>query len=170
MKYPILITLFSAMILAGCIKRKITKVTLASSGCHGECPVMAIELNSSLNVKYYGGEFSKNKGFYTANISNNLWNDLSDKLLSIDLDKVDSTYDNNNDYDYYELVINSNKEIRIKGYLIEMPDDLKKVIKDILNVQSQLLLKKSRDSLYFESDLQYSKPIVIQPKFPPPQN
>ena len=43
---------------------EIKKISFATGGCYGHCPLLAIEIDSSLSFKFYGGEYTDKKGFY----------------------------------------------------------------------------------------------------------
>lgn len=159
-----------SFILVSCSKKNnLTTITLSSNGCHGECQKFAIELNDSLNVKYFGGEYSKYKGYYQSKISNQDWNEISSLIKSINLNKIDSIYENNNDLDYYELIINGKENRTIKGFLIDMPENLQIVLKKIILLKNNLKLDKANNNLTFKTRLRnifyLDKEI---PKFPPP--
>jgi hypothetical protein len=150
----ILYFIIISFILISCSKKnKITTITLSSDGCHGECSKFAIELDNSLNVKYFGGEYSKSKGYYKSNIPNRDWNEISSLINSINLNKTDSIYENNNDFDYYELIINGKENHSIKGFLIDMPENLQIVFKKIILLKDNLKLVRANNNLTFKTKL-----------------
>src|ERR1700754_3027346 len=63
---------------------EISKISFASGGCFGSCPFLAIEVDSSLNYKYYGGKYSEKQGYFTGRISPTLWDSINIKFEKID--------------------------------------------------------------------------------------
>ena len=157
----------SILLLFACKNEEsIIKVGLASAGCHSECPHIAIELNQDLKLKYYGGLFAKKQGFYTGNISQGYWSNLSHMLLKSNL----STLHNENYNDYGDRIIEiyiktSSKTHRINGQMSGFPAKFQQVVKVILEAETKFNLTRVTDSLHFETKSQYIPADV--PKFPP---
>src|ERR1700735_5570583 len=71
---------------------EISKISFASGGCYGKCPFMAIEVDSSLSYKYYGGLYSDKPGYYTAKISTELWDSINIQFEKVDYKHLDTSY------------------------------------------------------------------------------
>lgn len=156
MKKKILIFLILLSIISSCnTKSDIIKLTLASEGCHGTCSIMALEIDDKLNVKYYGGEFAKNKGNYRGKISEKYWSSLKYKLENSDYLKLNKSYENNNDFESIEIIIEDSKSKKhIKGFYNDMPNEFNKIIVELLKLPNSLNLVQTKDSLTFETTFQ----------------
>jgi len=53
-------------------KTDFQKICLSSSLCYGDCPVTAVEISSDGDIKFFGGKYSKLKGYYNGKITTGL--------------------------------------------------------------------------------------------------
>jgi len=149
---------------------EITKVELATSGCLGTCASTAISLDTSLDFKYYGDRFAHIKGYYTGKITNSLWDTLVLKLTSINYKELHD-YNGPVDDQGIELIIHYRNQVkRITAESTIIPDTLKQTIKWIQNIYKLVRLHPLKDSIKFETTIQYPPiPNINMVKFPPPK-
>lgn len=165
-----------AVLWSGCKEKKkahyITKLTVAAGGCFGNCAFAAVEIDSSLSFKYYGGEFAGRKGYYLGHISKGYWDTLNVELKKLDVETMDTLYEDAVDGLEEEFVLNTEggkkKHIVARGG--SMPGVLSKFINNTLQHYKNIELTKVKDTLDFETKIQY--PVLIQHDearlFPPP--
>jgi hypothetical protein len=67
-------------------------IYFASSGCFGSCPITYLEIDSSLNVKFYGLSFTAVMGGYSGTISRSEYNAILDKVRNISLNTLKPWY------------------------------------------------------------------------------
>jgi hypothetical protein len=67
---------------------QISRIEIATGECYRHCPQIAVSIDSSLTFKYYGGKNAKVKGYYTGDISSQLWDTLNIKLEAIQYKKL----------------------------------------------------------------------------------
>jgi hypothetical protein len=91
-------------------KNEITKVCFATGGCYGTCPFLAIEIDSSLNYKFYGGEYADTTGYFTGKVSQGFWDTLNIKFESINYKQLDTSYEHSIDDLSTETVLYFDKQ------------------------------------------------------------
>lgn len=96
----------------------IEQVSVATGGCYGQCPFLAVEINRDLTCKYYGGEFSSPTGFFTGRINQELWDSLNTGLVGADFISYTQPDINMVDGMYFELVL----EYQDSAYRYMIPD------------------------------------------------
>ena len=157
----------------GCTEDKkrntITKVSFARS----EMPFMAVEIDSSLNYKYYGGARADNKGYFTGNISEADWTNFNSLLDSLDYKHVDTGFnDLGIDEAGVELIIQSQNDKRHYFGSVDKRDSLYKAYEWLIGSIQKVDLTKSNDTLQFETRYQYppSPKIPDTLRFLPPSS
>ncbi len=58
----------------------LTRVSLATGGCYGQCPFLAVDLDTSLLYKFYGGDYSEVQGYHVGRFSQESWDTLTRKF------------------------------------------------------------------------------------------
>lgn len=144
---------------------QIRKVSFATGGCYGKCPFLAIEIDSSLSYKFYGGQYSDLQGFFTGKITQTFWDSLNIKLEQVNLKQLDTLYMATID----DLSIESYFTFgQIKkplfGHEMDFPDSVQKIFNWLMGSYKRVELTKV-DTLDFETKIQFS-----QGPMPPPKN
>jgi len=164
------------LILAACQKSvrkndEISKVEVATSGCLRRCPVVGVQIDSSLKLVYNGGYKSKLQGYYDGKISQDVWDTLNIKLKHINYRKIDTTEYLGIDGENAEAIFYWGKQKRhIYRSIYENSDSISDALIWIINCYKRAGLQKSKDSVKFETTYQNIKPpiMVKDPvKFPP---
>lgn len=158
---------------------EISRINFATGGCFGRCPVMAVEMDSSLNFRFYGYEYTKLKGYYTGKISQSFWDSLTTKFEKIDFKQLDSTYEQSVDDLATELIIYYNGQRKhIYGQSMSLPAKLMKLYDWIMDNDTTLHLIKNIDtgniSKWFTTRIQHlppppPMPLINQLKVIPPK-
>jgi transposase len=137
-------------------KSEISKIVLGRGYCLGECPFEAIEIDSTLSFKYFGGMYADQKGYYSGEIAQSYWDSLNLKINKIDLNKLDSVYYKTYDDQEVEFVIYKDGK---RKYVIGQTDSLPLKLKDLLDLLHKIInnvdLKLLKDSINFETQVQY---------------
>lgn len=142
---------------SGCKEEKkahyLTKLTVATGGCYGNCAFAAVEIDSSLSFKYYGGDFAERKGYYLGHISKGYWDTLNVELKKLDVETMDTLYGGAVDGLEEELVLNTEggkrKHIIANGG--SMPEVMSKFMNKTLEHYKKITLLPVKDTLDFET-------------------
>ncbi len=154
-------------------KNSVNRIIFATGGCYGKCAVQVIDINSTLNVKYHGIDYTKNSGYFTGTISQSLWDSLTLNLERINYKKLDSVYDHTVDDLSTELyvVYDNNKIKNIRGREESLPKELMEYYIYYFSSTENFNLVRSPDTLSFPINM---KRLIGKPeldgniKFPPP--
>ena len=152
-------------------KNEITKIDIATSGCFGSCPSIAISIDSSLNYKYYGGRYASLRGYYLGRVTNEFWDSLNIKLENINYKRMDTNYSVAADAPESELIIHYGGQIRhIQTMVFGHPDSIVNVLNWLNYSYKHVKLYRSTDKIKFETTAQNEppKPLVDSVEFPPP--
>lgn len=151
----------------------IKKITFASEDYFASGPFVAIEIDSTLNFKYYGGLNSNPSGFYTGTISQSIWDSISLSLNNIRYQFLDSCYPIMVDDRMIEMIVHTNKFIKhINACKSRLPSEVISTFDSILNIYKKIVLFKTTDSLIFESHVQEYHPVKVDTsiRFSKPKN
>lgn len=141
------------------LQSEIFKITLACEDYMGDGSLFALELDSSLNLKYYGGLNSNPIGYYYGNIKQDNWDTIEVLLKKINYQNLDSAYPSWLDNRKIEIVIHSKFPIKhVVANASRLPDEFIKLIDQIINIYKNSTIKKTSDSLLFETTVQIFKP------------
>lgn len=144
-------------------KNDIFKVTLASQEYIGNGPFRAIELDSSLTLKYFGGHNSDQKGYYYGKVSQSTWDTIKDKIKRIGDQSIDTTYKRIVDDREIEFFIHTQTDVKhITAFQSTSPKSFVAEFDEILNIYKQVKLSSTDDSLKFETTVQEYHPAVQQ--------
>jgi hypothetical protein len=153
---------------------EITRISFASGGCYGRCPFLAIEVDSSLNYKYYGGLYSEKPGFYMGTITPELWDSINIGFERVDFKHLDSSYQASvDDLATQTIIFYSNRRKIINAQSASLPRSVDSLLHWIMFSYRRVNLVKSADSLSFYANLQYGvtmpPPIryLVRPKVKP---
>jgi hypothetical protein len=154
-------------------KNRISRIGFATGGCHGTCPYLAIEIDSTLTYTFFGGKYAKKKGFFKGVVSRDFWDTLNQKFERIQYRNLDTLYNSSVDDLAIECYLMEGQERKsIYGQDMSMPDSLREVLYWVLNSYEKIDLMKV-DTLFFQTEIQYrNRPIphVKLLKFIPPEN
>jgi len=146
-------------------KNHIYKISFATSGCYGKCPFLAIEIDSSLSYKFYGGRYTQRQGFFIGTITKEFWDSLNDKFEQTNFEHLDTLYNGTIDDMAIECYI-TNRQSKKLLYAQEMdlPDSVRIFFYWLMDTYKILELHKV-DTLAFETKIQFG-----QGPIPPPKN
>jgi hypothetical protein len=166
------------MVIAGCSwdkvqkrKNEITKICFGTGGCLGQCPILAIEIDSSLIYKFYGGEYSDTIGYFRGSVSQSFWDTLNSKLENINYKYLDTSYEHSvDDVSTETIIYYNNRQKHILAQEMSLPDNVRNVLFWLSDTYKSIPLKKVTDnSISFETKIQNSFPIKTTVKFTPPE-
>ena len=151
-------------------QNNIYKITLASQEYMGDGPFRAIELDSSLLLKYFGGHNSDPVGFYYGKISQLTWETIQSKIEKIGNNPLDTSIRRIVDDREIEMFIHSQTGVKhITAYQSTLPKSIVTEFDEILNLYKQIKLSKTDDSIKFETVVQeYNPPTRVKIKFVKP--
>ena len=133
---------------------EINKITVAFSGygCESICPYIAVCIDSSLNVYYYGGRFSELKGYYKGTISKDVWDSIQSKFNKFLIKGIDSTSLGKTDCPSVQFIIHNKQS---KKEFINDTGEMTETDLDILYWFAHDLIKNTKltptDSINFET-------------------
>jgi Domain of unknown function (DUF6438) len=149
------------------------KICFAVGGCYGTCPLLSIELDSTLTYKFYGGQHSKKIGWYKGNVTQGFWDTLNINLERINYKKLDTTFEQTVDDASFEIILYyDNKRKHINAQEMSMPDSVRYVFTNLAETYKNLNLTKQTDSSFsIETKIQNGVIAVPPPpiKFKPPK-
>jgi hypothetical protein len=141
---------------------EISRIAFASGGCYGACPLLAIEIDSSLNYKFYGGRYSDMPGYYVGKISQELWDSINTKFEKVDFKHLDTSYQFSvDDLATQTIIFYSNTRKIVNAQSASLPGAVDSLLTWLMYSYRKVKLVESKDSLTFYSTMQY-------PKFPAP--
>jgi hypothetical protein len=146
----------------------LTRIVFATGYCHGECPQQAIEIDSSLAYKYYGGEFARNKGYFRGTIGKGFWESLDADLKKPEFLSLNNIYDDSVDDQSVEVIIYRGKSKKhIRGQYESLPNELRHLFATMNSSINLANLKPISDTIHFESTIQMRVSKIAEPRFPP---
>jgi len=118
---------------------------------------LSIEIDSSLNYKYYGGKFTEKEGFYTGKISQLFWDSLKIQLERMQFEQLDSVYDNGtmDDLEMETFIFYGDKSKLIYAHRISLPKHISKFLFWLRDSYQKVQLTPSKDSLSFCAPLHF---------------
>ncbi len=150
---------------------EIFKTTLASQEYMGGGPFRAIEMDSTLVLKYFGGRNSDPTGFYYGKIEQQKWDSIKVKLEELGKIILDTANKRIVDDRLIEIYIHSHEGIKhIAAPQSVLPKKFIIEFDSILNIYKYIGLSKTNDSLRFETKIQeYNPPLQQKIEFHPPR-
>ena len=143
-------------------KSKITRVVFATGGCFRSCPILAIDMNATLTVKYHGVMYTTKTGFYRGLLDKHIWDSLTFKLDALNFEHLDSSYSKTIDDLATEILIYHEGKVKhIYGQSASLPVDVMNVYSWLLNSIPTFELKPTSDSLVFPTTIE--KPLSVPP-------
>lgn len=139
---------------------EIQKVTVAFSGygCEGECPFQVIAIDSTLKVNYYGGQFAPRLGYFEGNIPKDLWDSIQTRFEKFIKVGIDSTARNRTDHPIVEFQVKTkSRTFSFKENTGKMSDFDKDILYWYINLNKQFSYIQKKDSLHFETTIQYPR-------------
>jgi hypothetical protein len=145
------------------INNEIYKITFASEDYMRQGPFIAIEIDNTLKLKYYGGLNSKPEGFYYGTITSGKWDSIIMMLNKMNYQNLDSIYPVMVDDRSIEMFIHANSDVKhILAQVSRLPEDVVARFDSIINIYKTINLEKTDDSLRFESHIQEFNPPTEQ--------
>jgi hypothetical protein len=146
----------------------ISKIIFATGYCHGECPYQAIEIDSSLAYKYYGGEYARKKGYFQGIVDKGFWDSLNTDIEELGFWNLDTIYNNTVDDQSKEIIIyQGNKKKRIHGQDESFPKGLRQLFSKLYHSVDRVHITPFKDTINFESTLQEPLKLIGEPSFHP---
>lgn len=119
----------------------IKQIFFATGGCYGQCPYMAIAIDSSLNYYYQGNRFTEKFGVLKGKISKAFWDTLNIKLENLEFEKLDTLYENSVDDLSTEIIIYyKDKRRHIIGQSASLPPKLMEVYNWLFSASKRIKL------------------------------
>ena len=152
-------------------QNEIYKIVFATGGCYGKCPVQVFSIDSSLTIKFKGIEFTDFEGLYTGTINRQYFDTLNVKLESVNYQQLDTIYSGTVDDLSTELFIYYGTKVKhITSAFNDLPDTVKSVYKWLSTLQKKMILRKTTDSINFETRIDKGLPPLREKiKFTPPR-
>jgi hypothetical protein len=151
---------------------QIQKVSFATGGCYGKCPFLAIQIDSSLSYKFYGGRYAEKQGFYTAKVTQEFWDSLNIKLEQANFNQLDTLYNATvDDMSIESYFTYGQTRKRLYGQEMDLPDSVRKVFYWLMDSYKNIQLTKV-DTLLLETKIQFGQGPIPPPKiikFIPPK-
>jgi hypothetical protein len=143
---------------------EIQKVSFATGGCYGTCPFLAIEIDSTLTYKFFGGRYADKEGYYTGAVTQIFWDSLNIRLGKVNFKHLDTLYKSTFDDMSIECYLNFGQTRKsIGGQEMSMPDSLREVFYWIMNSYKNLNLSKV-DTLIFDTKIQFGPGLMPPPR------
>ena len=152
-----LILIFSCQVKIPSNTKGFKKVTVAFSGfgCESECPYEALSVDSSLTIKYYGGEFANKNGYFIGKVSQKTWDSIETKFDKFVLSGIDSLQYENSDQPMVEFYItNKVKKHSFKYNTGKMVTQDVQILKWFMQLSNHAITLNKSDSLTFETTIQ----------------
>ena len=153
-------------------KNSISRIDIATSGCLRGCPVVGLSIDSTLELKYYGGYKARLHGYYEGEVSNGFWDTLNYNLKMIKFNELDTSKDMPIDGEVAEVIFYWNGQKRhVYKSIYEDADSVSHILIGVINSYQHIELHKIKDSIKFETIYQYlmpPSPKAYNVVFPPP--
>jgi hypothetical protein len=147
------------------LNNTIQKIGFATGGCYGKCPFLAIEIDSTMSYKFYGGRYAEKKGYFKGTVTQLFWDSLNIKLEKINLNQLDTLYNSSVDDMSIECYLSFEQKFKtIKGQEMSIPESVRQIFYWIMNSYKNIALTRV-DTLNFETKIQYGPGLI-----PPPKN
>jgi hypothetical protein len=132
---------------------RISRIAVHATGCYGECPHWALEIDRSLKTKFWGGSYASLEGYHVGTAPRQIWDSLCIQLENAHYDQLDTTKTVIEDASHYSLVISRPPEtdVRFQRWLATSEDDLSAVVIKMYSSLPRLSLHPSSDSIRFQS-------------------
>jgi hypothetical protein len=150
--------------------QRFEELAFSNSLCYGRCPAIACEIDSNRNIKFFGGSFSKKKGYYYGKVNIDYFNKLNDILSFINLEKDSTIYPVPVDAPANEIRLKVNKKINyFTGSGSYYPHKMLQLYILLLDVAENSNLQATKDTIDFKTSLHYPLTMVTTTvKFIPP--
>jgi hypothetical protein len=130
---------------------EINRIYFATGGCFGECPVFAMEIDSTLTYKFNGIKYTNKQGFYIGKVTQEFWDTLNIKFERINFKQLDSSYEQTLDDVSTETIIYYGKNRKhIRGQEASLPENVRDVYKWLMESYKTIELKQTTDSSLFD--------------------
>ena len=144
-------------------QNKITKLTFATGGCFGNCSFMAIEIDSNLDYKFYGGKYCEIGGYYKGKISQAFWDIVNIRFEPLQDRSLDTNIRSVDDLSIQSIIHFGQSVKNIEKQEIELPKDVRDNFYWLMDSYKKVNLIKMTDSIHFETSIQNVLPILSPP-------
>lgn len=144
-------------------KNKITKLSFATGGCFGPCPFLAIEIDSTGDYKFYGGQHADLQGYYKGKISQALWDSINMRFEPLQSKSLDTNMRSVDDMEIQNIIHFGQSVVNIDRQEMELPKDVRNNFYWLMESYKKVKLKKVTDTLAFETVIQNGPALVPPP-------
>jgi hypothetical protein len=160
----LVLTLFSCQEKpASARQNKITKLSFATGGCFGECPFLAIEIDSTLEYKFYGGKYADLQGYYKGKISQTFWDSINMRFGLLQNRSLDTNITSADDLSFQNIIHFGQYVKAIQRQEMELPKDVRDNFYWLMDSYKKVNLEKVADTFTFETVIQKGLPPVPPP-------
>ena len=163
-KINLIIILTLSIVFSSCTEKtkkrnnEISRIVFATGGCYGHCPIQVIDIDSSLNFKYQGLEYSKYIGYYEGSFKQELWDSLNIELEKLNYNELDTIYSHSVDDLSTEIYIyNKNGIKHIYAQSSSLPKNVENFYEWFLERIQKLEMKNTNKKFIFQTTTE--KPI-----------
>lgn len=160
----LILTLYSCQEKSVSVRHnKITKLTFATGGCFGDCPFLAIEIDSTLDYKFYGGKNADVKGYYIGKISQTLWDTINIRFEPLQNRNLDTNIRSVDDMSIQSIIHFGQSVTKIKRQEMDLPKDIRDNFYWLMDSYKRIKLEKVADTIHFETIIQNGLPAIPPP-------
>ncbi len=136
------------------------KISFATGGCYGRCPILAIKIDNQLNYNFYSRKYTDSIGYFSGKASTQLLDTLCSYLDKINLQQLDVNGEEVVDDLRLELIIQYGQNIkRLRGSEMNFPKVILPLCEILLNSYKSINLTRIDSSaIRFETKLQFPIP------------
>ncbi|GEM_PF-3499319 len=157
----------SLWILAGCKQSDqeatlekviIYKVTVGVSGygCESECSFQAVSVDNKQMLRYYGGPYAANKGYFKGNVTKADWDSIQTRFARIYIAGIDTLKWERTDFPEVELSIVSSKGVyKLRKNLGKISEANTHTLAWFVYAMPKEIKLSASDSLEFDTHVQY---------------
>lgn len=118
------------------------KIILQTTTCYGQCPAMAVQIDSARRLEFIGDKFADKQGFYTSTLPPQLYTKLLKLLAISNLDKLENNDNFNVDLPTITLEVHYNNKVKfIKSSF--PPIVTIGLLRYLINIPKQVPLKET---------------------------
>jgi hypothetical protein len=132
---------------------KLNRIIYSASSCLGNCPVIALEIDSKGNYKFFGGKHSKHKGNYKGKLDQSYIKEIEEVLRYSNLEVQPAAFPLPLDAPMSEMIIYYNDSLRMEmhGWLHKYTPRLQRVAELIHGSHLKAVMQSVNEQLSFET-------------------
>ena len=119
-------------------------IKFTSTNCYGECPSLTLQLDKDKKLLFIGGRYAIKQGFYTATLSDSLFQSFIDILKLSEIDKLKTWPQRVSDAPEYTIEIHCNGKIKyLKNFFL--PAVTHELVQYLLEVSKRVDLVETKN-------------------------